>query len=91
VKEEWSEEVRKMTEPLAEPQMMLMREVFDAYLEDGKWPIFAWVQAVLDQREFDALSVLAGFPAMQLYPYRNYTAVAADLLGHAGWLGSAEC
>ena len=79
--EEWSEEVRRLTEPLAEPQMALMRAVYDACLEDGKWPIFAWVEAVLDQRDLDALSVLADFPAMQLYPYRNYTAVAADLLG----------
>jgi hypothetical protein len=81
VDEEWSEEVRRLTEPLAEPQMALMRAVYDACLEDGKWPIFAWVEAVLDQRDLDALSVLADFPAVQLYPYRNYTAVAADLLG----------
>lgn len=81
MEEMWPEEIRRMTETLTEPQMMLVQEVFNACREDGKWPIFSWLQATLDRHNLDALSVLAEFPALDCYPRRSYTAAGADYLG----------
>jgi hypothetical protein len=61
--------------------MTLVEVVFSACAEDGRWPLFPWVQAILDRRGFEAIEVLASFPALKLHPYRNYTAAAADLMG----------
>lgn len=74
-------DVARLTAPLDVGQSHLVQVVFEACMQDGRWPLFPWVQAVMDHAGLDALEVLASFPAMKLHPHRSYTAAATDLLG----------
>ena len=81
MEEMWPEEIRRMTEPLTEQQMMVLREVFAACREDGKWPIFSVAPSNTRSARHRRSRCSCRVPALDCYPRRSYTAAGADYLG----------
>lgn len=54
----------RLNDDLTDDQKLLVQLVCAAYFQNGRWPIFQYVEARLQRSELDALTTLASFPVV---------------------------
>ena len=70
-----------LREPLDDDQATLIRAIYEPFAESGEWPIWQYVDLILDALDLDAAAVLASLPRVR-HPNLGMQSVAYGLIWH---------